>query len=129
MKRPTMRVFAVAWAASIALVTPIEGWVPAHVAIPSRLALAGSSNVLGGVSEFEKWFKDTDKATSLSSIQHQAFGSLRGLACQESVNGSVITVPKTVVLSSSYGDEDWDSQLAVKLWAECLRGRQSSIYG
>jgi hypothetical protein len=111
------------------LVTPVQGWVPAHIAIPSRSALAGTSNVLGGVSEFEQWFKDTDKASCMCSIQHHAFGSLRGLECQESVNGSVMTVPKTVVLSSSYGDEDWDSQLAVKLWTECKKGRQSNIYG
>lgn len=124
-----MLIFAVAWTAVITLVTPVKGWVPTHVAIPSRLSLGATSNVLGGVSEFEKWFKDTDKATSLSSIQHQAFGALRGLACQESVNGIVLTVPKTVVLSSSYGDDDWDSQLAVKLWTECMRGSQSSIYG
>ena len=110
-------------------VTPIQGWAPTHIAISSRSALAETSNVLGGVSEFEQWFKHTDKASCMPSIQHHAFGSLRGLACQESVNGSIMTVPKTVVLSSSYGDEDWDSQLAVKLWTECTKGPQSRIYG
>jgi hypothetical protein len=121
---------SVAWSV-VLLLTHAEGWAPVQRVVSSRWTLASMSNdVLGGVAEFDQWFKNVDKADCQSSIQHHAFGSLRGLKCQESTDGSAsITVPKDVVLSSSYADEDWDSQLAVKLWNECKRGRQSDVYG
>ena len=99
--------------------------------------------VLDGVSEFEQWFQTLgNKANCDASIRHGAFGTLRGLqqlpasaasaaASVAKVNGrlTVATVPKTAVLMSSYADKDWDSQLAVMLWKECIKGEQSDIYG
>jgi hypothetical protein len=115
------------------LLTVVHGWVTpiAHCHTTARVAPL-QADALGGVAEFDQWFAnlDGDKATCQTSIQHHAFGSLRGLKCQDSnMDGNVLTVPKNVVLSSSYGDDDWDSQLAQKLWAECKRGRSSEYYG
>jgi predicted ATP-binding protein involved in virulence len=92
-------------------------------------------DVLDGVSDFEDWFQSLDRASCDSSIRHAAFGSLRGLKQQvdSPLDGRVVdvvaTVPKTAVLSSSYADKDWDSQLAILLWKECIKGTRSDIYG
>jgi hypothetical protein len=116
------------------LLSAVHGWVTpvshSHKTSRSLRAAPLGADALGGVAEFDQWFADLDKATCQTCIQHHAFGSLRGLRCQDSnVGGNVLTVPKNVVLSSSYGDEDWDSQLAQKLWAECKRGQSSEFYG
>ena len=91
-------------------------------------------DILDGVSDFEDWFQSLERASYDGSIRHSAFGSLRGLKQFKSLDGRVAvdvvaTVPKTAVLSSSYADKDWDSKLAILLWKECIKGKQSDIHG
>ena len=80
---------------------------------------------MGGVDEFETWFTATPGTSCLPSIQHAAFGSLRGLAYTSeeplSPKTPILTVPESIVLSVPYSDPDWDVQLAQQLWKECLK--------
>jgi hypothetical protein len=100
--------------------------------LASSTSLTTTVEPLGGVTEFDAWFAALgEKATCQSSIRHTAFGRLRGLECRDGslINQIVLTVPKTVVLSSNYSEADWDAQLATKLWKECLKGQNSGMYG
>jgi hypothetical protein len=94
--------------------------------------------VLGGVSEFEKWFGSIKGAKILPSIRHDAFGLLRGLSSSwedpsttpnSSESITIITLPKDIVLSARYEDENWDANLAMQLGEECQKGSQSFMYG
>lgn len=135
-----MTITMAAWSLSLLLlllfVNHVQGWVtPISLQTSScsrqrpALALSSVSSSLGGVDQFDEWFSKLDKASCQSSIQHASFGSLRGLECAGNENGEVLKVPKSVILSSSYADEDWDAQLAVQLWNECIKGRSSELFG
>eukprot|EP00980_Cylindrotheca_fusiformis_P007939 scaffold1697_cov120-Cylindrotheca_fusiformis.AAC.21 len=87
------------------------------------------TNVLGGVSSFEKWFQSVAGADCSGGLSHDDFGNLRGLTYKTSTEESVMTIPKSIVLDSNFDDQDWDAQLAEKLWKECKKGPSSSISG
>jgi hypothetical protein len=38
-------------------------------------------------------------------------------------------IPKSIVLDSDFSKQDWDTELAVKLWTECKKGSSSTISG
>ena len=135
--------------ATVGCLSLTEGWV--NPTVPSRqsttkhsvsllatldnAAAAASSpslDPLGGVAQFDGWFKKLDKADCQPSVQHGSIGSLRGLlfsGAKVSEPTTVLKVPQSVVLRASYGNEDWDVELAESLWAECLRGTSSEYYG
>eukprot|EP00543_Licmophora_paradoxa_P010192 CAMPEP_0202475654 /NCGR_PEP_ID=MMETSP1360-20130828/93019_1 /ASSEMBLY_ACC=CAM_ASM_000848 /TAXON_ID=515479 /ORGANISM="Licmophora paradoxa, Strain CCMP2313" /LENGTH=254 /DNA_ID=CAMNT_0049102833 /DNA_START=66 /DNA_END=830 /DNA_ORIENTATION=- len=96
---------------------------------------------LAGVSDFENWFASLgNQATCLATIQHAAFGSLRGLEFSGEDNEqqqqqqlgeqlSVLQIPNSIVLATNAGDNDWDATLAKQLWEECQKGTNSNIKG
>lgn len=98
--------------------------------ITSLQSSMNDSNVLGGVSSFERWFQGVDGASWKEGVSHEDFGNLRGLT-YDSANGcsDVMTIPKSIVLDSDFSQPDWDAQLALKLWAECKKGQSSLISG
>mmetsp|Transcript_1979 Transcript_1979/g.2399 ORF Transcript_1979/g.2399 Transcript_1979/m.2399 type:complete len:392 (+) Transcript_1979:56-1231(+) len=120
-------------------VVTTNGWVQST--LPTKISsskfslaseAADNNDVLGGVTNFEQWFGKLEKSSCLSSISHAAFGSLRGLTCSEIINEenkNILTVPGDIILSSSYANENWDVELAKKLWTECMKGSQSSLSG
>jgi hypothetical protein len=90
--------------------------------------------VLGGVSDFERWFGSVKGAKVSPSIRHGAFGLLRGLICEDGTRvpfsqGPILKLPKDIVLSTKYEDENWDADLAIQLGDECLKGKRSHIFG
>lgn len=114
-----------------------HSWAPSKLHTP-RFSLGVASvesadvDVLSGVSDFELWFNKLENASCQRSISHAAFGRLRGLSCGGTVgdgNESVMTIPKSVILSSSFAREDWDTDLAQKLWEQCQQGSQSFLSG
>lgn len=120
-----------------------QAWVYPALRGPTAItglsaSLSGSQNpvdssILGGVEGFERWFRQLDKAECKPTVQHDSFGSLRGLSYSgASLNGNkevVLKIPKSSVLRSSYDDPDWDLCLAESLWEECLKGSSSEIQG
>mmetsp|Transcript_10886 Transcript_10886/g.16051 ORF Transcript_10886/g.16051 Transcript_10886/m.16051 type:complete len:371 (+) Transcript_10886:115-1227(+) len=114
-----------------------NSWALSKSRLP-RFSLGVSSiesadiDVLSGVSDFELWFNKLEHASCQSSISHSAFGRLRGLTCGGGIddgNNSVMTIPKSVILSSNYASEEWDTELALKLWEQCQKGSQSFLSG
>ena len=97
-----------------------------HVVLRAEVA---SRDSLAGVTEFEEWFSQVPGSDINPSISHEVFGSLRGLAIKTAAKGSVMSVPRSVVLQSDMNNSDWDAQLAKKLWKECKASASSPLYG
>lgn len=100
--------------------------------LSSATAEPRSVSSLEDISAFEEWFNNTPGAKCDSRLTHSVFGGLRGLAwrpgsTREDATGSVVTLPRTVVLSSSLSN--WDADLACLLWKEVLKGSSSSMSG
>lgn len=90
------------------------------------------SDVMEGASKFEDWFASVKGAAFSSELKHEDFGNLRGLTIGQyptSKEEAIITVPRSVVLSSDFSKPDWDAELAQKVWFECTKGSTSSISG
>ena len=101
-----------------------------------------TKNPLGGVDIFEEWFSaNSSSGARTNSIKHALFhsNSLRGLeftSTKSSDLSKVAVVPRKLVLSTPFSDEDeeegvrsWDTNLSVKLWQECKKGKASAYYG
>lgn len=90
---------------------------------------------LPGVDDFEKWLS-SEPVASWISLEHARFGTLRGLRW---TNGDgkkktpasktlVASVPRAKVLSSD-STENWDVELACRLWKEACLGERSDYWG
>jgi len=102
-----------------------------------------TKNPLGGVDSFEEWFAaNSSSGAQVNSIKHALFSSnsLRGLeftSTKSSDLSKVAVVPRKLVLSASFSDDEdeqeggrsWDTNLSVKLWQECTKGKNSAYYG
>jgi hypothetical protein len=101
-----------------------------------------TKNLLGGVDSFEEWFSaNSSSGARVKSIKHALFhsNSLRGLeftSTKSSDLSKVAVVPRKLVLSAPFSDDDeqeggrsWDTNLSVKLWQECKKGKDSAYYG
>ena len=93
-----------------------------------------TTNVLGGVESFEKWFSSVPGAKCNPSISHAAFGSLRGLEYKKGTTDltnekNCMTVPRSIVLCSDFSLPDWDLHLAENLWNEYSSGSSSKVSG
>lgn len=101
-----------------------------------------TKNPLGGVDTFEEWFAaNSSSGAQVNNIKHALFNSnsLRGLeftSTKSSDLSKVAVVPRKLVLSAPFSDEEeqeggrsWDTNLSVKLWQECQKGRDSAYYG
>mmetsp|Transcript_17996 Transcript_17996/g.29473 ORF Transcript_17996/g.29473 Transcript_17996/m.29473 type:complete len:413 (+) Transcript_17996:110-1348(+) len=101
-----------------------------------------TKNPLGGVDSFEEWFTaNSSSGAQVNNIKHALFSSnsLRGLeftSTKSSDLSKVAVVPRKLVLSAPFSDEDeqvggrsWDTNLSVKLWQECKKGKDSEYYG
>jgi hypothetical protein len=113
--------------------TAINGLAPRGSA-RDLILKSTKTDVLGGVSDFENWFSSVPGADCSTSVSHDDFGSLRGLAYRKNPTEPVqeetlMTIPKSIVLQSDFSQPDWDEKLASRLWQECLKGSSSSIAG
>lgn len=101
-----------------------------------------TKNPLGGVEIFEEWFSaNSSSGAEANSIKHALFhsDSLRGLeftSTKSSDLSKVAVVPRSLVLSAPFSDDDdeeggrsWDTNLSLKLWQECQKGKDSKYYG
>jgi hypothetical protein len=94
-----------------------------------------TSNVLGGVANFETWFASVPGAECNPFVKHVDFASLRGLSysmkspLELRQAESLLKIPRSVVLESDFSANDWDANLAEQLWRECALGSSSKISG
>ena len=101
-----------------------------------------TKNPLRGVDIFDEWFAaNSSSGAQANNIKHALFSSnkLRGLeftSTKSSDLSKVAVVPRKLVLSTPFSDEDeqeggrsWDTNLSVKLWQECKKGKNSEYYG
>jgi hypothetical protein len=100
----------------------------------SSLRSTAESDVMAGVSDFEKWFASVPGAECSPFVSHDNFGNLRGLSYSKNLgkhtkDEDLMKIPESIVLQSDLSQPDWDAQLAEKLWIECGKGSSSSLAG
>ena len=131
------------------------GFAPVAVRRPLRLPgrplcsttapddTVGVSNSLDGVADFDEWFSaNSSSGARVNNIRHALFDSTgRGLqftSTKSSDLSKVAVVPRRLVLSVPFSDEDesssssgksWDTDLSCRLWEECQKGKSSVYYG
>eukprot|EP01082_Thalassiosira_pseudonana_P004385 g4405.t1 g4405 contig15:951658-953023(+) len=99
-----------------------------------------TNDQLGGVATFEEWFTSNSSiGAKVNSVKHALFhtNSLRGLEFTSKSSSDlnrVAVVPRKMVLSVPYSEDDegfraWDTNLSVRLWEECNKGKSSAYYG
>jgi hypothetical protein len=99
-----------------------------------------TNDQLGGVATFEEWFTSNSSiGAKVNSVKHALFhtNSLRGLEFTSKSSSDlnrVAVVPRKMVLSVPYSEDDegfraWDTNLSVRLWEECKKGKSSAYYG
>lgn len=95
--------------------------------------ISSETDVLPGVQSMESWLKSDPPASWDSNVKHAQFGRLRGLQWtgKDIIKGPITaaTIPASKTLCTSFNNDNWDVDLAIKLIKEYRKREDSNLAG